>query len=88
MVRENDVLIYAIGVFEAAGGRKRTAEESAGPGLLNDVSEQTGGRHFPADIERAPGYRGEDRNRAAQPVRARLLADAIRSATGAITKWK
>src|ERR1700691_4349491 len=26
--------------------RRRTLEESAGPGLLTDVSEPTGGRHF------------------------------------------
>ncbi len=53
IVRESDVLIYAIGIFEAAGAR-RTAEESYGPGLLNDVSEQTGGRHFPADANELP----------------------------------
>ncbi len=50
MVRENDVLIYAIGVFEGYGSRNRTPEEASGPGLLSDVAEQTGGRHFPADL--------------------------------------
>jgi VWFA-related protein len=54
MVRENDVLIYAIGVFEPYGGRSRTPEEASGPGLLNDISEQTGGRHFPTDIAELP----------------------------------
>ena len=54
MVRENDVLIYAIGVFEPFGGRSRTPEEAAGPGLLNDLCEQTGGRHFPADLNELP----------------------------------
>src|SRR5439155_23301196 len=49
LVRENDVLIYAIGVFETGGGRGRTPEEASGPGLLNELAEQTGGRHFPAD---------------------------------------
>jgi Ca-activated chloride channel homolog len=44
-VREADVQIYAIGIFEAMG-RARTAEEMAGPGLLNELSESTGGRHF------------------------------------------
>jgi Ca-activated chloride channel family protein len=48
LVRESDVLIYAIGVFEPDGSRGRTPEEAAGPGLLNDIAEQTGGRHFPA----------------------------------------
>jgi Ca-activated chloride channel homolog len=54
MVRENDVLIYAIGIFEQFGARGRTPEETAGPGLLNDLAEQTGGRHFPADANELP----------------------------------
>lgn len=53
-IRESDVIIYAIGVYEAVGMRGRTPEESAGPGLLTDVAEQTGGRHFPADLEELP----------------------------------
>jgi Ca-activated chloride channel homolog len=54
LVRENDVLIYAIGVFEAGGGRMRTPEEAGGPGLLSELSEQTGGRHLPADASELP----------------------------------
>jgi Ca-activated chloride channel homolog len=46
LVREADVQIYAIGIFEPYGGRFRTPEEMAGPGLLGEVTEQTGGRHF------------------------------------------
>lgn len=46
LVRESDVQIYAIGIFEPVGARGRTAEELSGPGLLNDLSEQTGGKHF------------------------------------------
>jgi VWFA-related protein len=53
-IREGDVLIYAVGVFEGAGARGRTVEEAAGPGLLSDVAEQTGGRHFPADVNELP----------------------------------
>jgi Ca-activated chloride channel family protein len=49
LVREADVQIYAIGIFEQAGSRGRTAEEMSGPGLLNDIAEQTGGRHFAVD---------------------------------------
>lgn len=45
-VREADVQIYAIGIFEPGGGRFRTPEELAGPGLLGEITEQTGGRHF------------------------------------------
>lgn len=48
-VRESDVLVYAIGIFEAAGGRDRSPEESNGPALLSDLAEQTGGRDF--DVE-------------------------------------
>jgi VWFA-related protein len=54
LVKENDVLIYAIGVFESGGGRMRTTEEASGPGLLNELCDQTGGRHFPADASELP----------------------------------
>jgi len=54
LVRESDVMIYAIGVYESAANRSRTPEEQMGPGLLNDLCEQTGGRHFPADISELP----------------------------------
>ncbi len=48
-VREADVQIYAIGIFEPFNSRGRTPEESNGPGLLTDVTETTGGRHFAVD---------------------------------------
>ena len=46
LVKEADVQIYAIGIYEAIGSRGRTSEELSGPGLLTDISEPTGGRHF------------------------------------------
>ena len=46
LVREADVQIYAIGIFEPVASRGRTAEEMGGPGLLQEISEQTGGRAF------------------------------------------
>jgi Ca-activated chloride channel family protein len=46
LVKESDVQIYAIGIYESIESRGRTLEELAGPGLLTDVSEPTGGRHF------------------------------------------
>jgi Ca-activated chloride channel homolog len=49
LVREADTQIYAIGIFEPAATRGRTAEELAGPSLLSEISEQTGGRHFPVE---------------------------------------
>jgi Ca-activated chloride channel homolog len=48
-VREGDVLIYAIGIFEPYGSRSRSPEELNGPGLLNDLAEQSGGRHLPVE---------------------------------------
>ncbi|MEQ1948277.1 MAG: VWA domain-containing protein [Bryobacteraceae bacterium] len=48
-VREADVQIYAIGIFEPVSARTRTAEEMHGPGMLSEISEQTGGRHFTVD---------------------------------------
>jgi Ca-activated chloride channel family protein len=46
LVREADVQIYAIGIYEAA---PPTPEERAGPALLTDISEVTGGRTFSID---------------------------------------
>jgi VWFA-related protein len=54
LVREGDVMVYAIGVFEPAGQRGRTPEEVNGPGMLTDLCEQTGGRHFPAEAAELP----------------------------------
>jgi Ca-activated chloride channel homolog len=49
LVREADVQIYAIGIFEPYSARLRTPEELSGPALLKELAEQTGGRHFPAE---------------------------------------
>lgn len=46
MVKEADVQIYAIGIFDMA---PRTEEERAGPALLSDVTDVTGGRTFTID---------------------------------------
>jgi len=45
-VREADVQMFSIGIFESISGRGRTPEEAAGPGLLNELAEQTGGREY------------------------------------------
>jgi Ca-activated chloride channel family protein len=45
-VRESDVQIYAVGIFEPLASRSRTQEEAAGPSLLADLSEVSGGRMF------------------------------------------
>ncbi len=44
LVRESDALIYAIGVYGGAA----SPEELAGPALLEEIAEQTGGRLFTA----------------------------------------
>jgi len=43
-VRESEVQIYSIGIFDAFAP---TSEEREGPELLRDISEATGGRVFP-----------------------------------------
>jgi Ca-activated chloride channel homolog len=45
-VREADVQIFAIGIFESMANRGRTPEEASGPSLLNELAEQTGGREY------------------------------------------
>jgi VWFA-related protein len=49
LLKEADAQMYAIGIFEPIGSRGRTAEELSGPGLLSELAEMTGGRHFPVD---------------------------------------
>lgn len=46
LVKEADVQIYAIGIYEPIGARSRTPEEMSGPGLLTEIAEQTGGRQY------------------------------------------
>ncbi|MGA7857736.1 MAG: VWA domain-containing protein [Terracidiphilus sp.] len=45
-VRESDVEIYSIGIFDQYAA---TPEERTGPQLLNDLSEETGGRLYRVD---------------------------------------
>ena len=48
-MKEADVQIYAIGIFEPVGARGRTPEELNGPALLIELAEQTGGRQYPVE---------------------------------------
>jgi len=48
LVREADVQIYAMGVFEPMISIGMTPEEVTGPRLLSQLAEQTGGRAFTA----------------------------------------
>jgi Ca-activated chloride channel family protein len=45
-VREANVQIYSVGIFEPLSSRSRTTEEAGGPGLLADMAEVSGGRMF------------------------------------------
>jgi Ca-activated chloride channel family protein len=57
LVREADVQIYAIGIFDPEDIRSRTPEETNGPKLLKEVTTQTGGRLFEVgDISRLPKF--------------------------------
>ncbi len=46
VVRESDTQIYSIGIFDPYAA---TTEERLGPMLLNDISDETGGRLFRVD---------------------------------------
>jgi len=48
LVREADVQIYAMGVFEPSIPLGMSPEEVSGPRLLSEIAEQTGGRAFSA----------------------------------------
>ncbi|NDQ57496.1 MAG: VWA domain-containing protein [Acidipila sp.] len=45
-VKEADVQVYAIGIFDPSGNRS-TPEEQGGPSMLGDLTDMTGGRTFP-----------------------------------------
>ena len=49
VVKEADVQIYAVGIYEPYSSRSRTPEELAGPSLLTEIAEMTGGRQFPVE---------------------------------------
>jgi len=48
-VKESDVQIYAVGIFEPLSARTRTPEEARGPSLLAELAEVSGGRMFSVD---------------------------------------
>jgi VWFA-related protein len=50
LVRESDAIIYATGIY----GLASSPEELAGPSLLTDIAEQSGGRHFAVDLHDLP----------------------------------
>jgi Ca-activated chloride channel family protein len=50
LVREADVQVYAMGVFEPTLSFGLTPEEISGPRLLSEIATQTGGRAFAAAL--------------------------------------
>jgi Ca-activated chloride channel family protein len=50
LVREADVEIYAMGVFDPLLSLALTPEEISGPRLLSEIAAQTGGRAFAASL--------------------------------------
>jgi VWFA-related protein len=50
VVREADVQIYALGVFEPVVSLGLSPEEISGPRLLSEIATQTGGRAFAAAL--------------------------------------
>jgi Ca-activated chloride channel homolog len=50
LVREADVEIYAMGVFDPLASISLTPEEVSGPRLLSEIATQTGGRAFAASL--------------------------------------
>lgn len=44
---ESDVQLYAMGVFDPDEAARKTREEKDGPGLLEELAEHSGGRHYP-----------------------------------------
>jgi Ca-activated chloride channel homolog len=54
-MREADVQVYAMGIFDTEDSPKRPLEERNGPKLLDDLAEETGGRHYPVkDLDQLP----------------------------------
>jgi Ca-activated chloride channel family protein len=49
IVKEADVQIYAVGIYEPYSSRGRTPAELSGPTLLTEIAEMTGGRQFPVE---------------------------------------
>jgi Ca-activated chloride channel family protein len=50
LVREADVEIYAMGVFDPLSSLMLSPEEVSGPRLLSEIASQTGGRAFAASL--------------------------------------
>jgi Ca-activated chloride channel homolog len=66
LVREADVQVYAMGVFDPVFSLGSTPEEISGPRLLSEIASQTGGRAYAAAV---PGDLPSVANRIAVELR-------------------
>ncbi len=48
-MRESEIQIYSMGIFDPLEQRKRTPEEKNGPDLLGDLAKESGGQYFNID---------------------------------------
>ena len=46
MVKESEIQIYCMGIYDPEDQRKRTPEEQNGPQLMSDLAEQSGGKQL------------------------------------------
>jgi Ca-activated chloride channel homolog len=59
-LKESDVQLYAIGIYEPLADRFRTPEEGEGPELLQELADMSGGRVFPvSNINELPDIAGK-----------------------------
>jgi Ca-activated chloride channel family protein len=82
MVREADVQIYAIGIFDPI---PRSDEERFGPQLLSDVTDVTGGRTFAVDN---PKYLSEVAMKIGLQLRNQYVLGYRPSKPGHDGKWR
>ena len=60
LVKEADVQVYVIGVYDPFGARSRTLEEQNGPTLLSEIAELTGGRVYTVEnVSELPDIAGK-----------------------------
>jgi VWFA-related protein len=84
LVREADVQIYALGIFDPWEARSQTHEELAGPALLRGVTQQSGGRLFEIEnVNQLP----EIASKIGQALRAQYVLGYAPKATSRAGKY-
>lgn len=84
-VRESEVQVYGLGIFEPFASRGRAPEEMAGPSLLADLAELTGGRSFTVDnLRELPNFAA----RVAVELRSQYILGYEPTKTARDGKWR